>query len=82
MSAPDFPGPDHRADVTPNRVISDPRIRQYIYGAVAAIAAVIAGLVVFDIITQEQVEEWATLTVAFVGIGASLLAAANVPPAE
>lgn len=76
VPASETPGPDHRA-VTPNAVISSPLVRKYIY---LAVAAIVAGLIVFGLITEEQVQQWVQLTVALVGLGASVLAAVNTPP--
>lgn len=73
--APDFPGPDHRA-ATPNRIISDPKIRKYLY---LLAAAILAGLVVAGIITEEQIAEWARITGWVLGVGIGVLAAVNTP---
>lgn len=70
------PGPDHRAE-TPNKWVPSPAARKYIY---LAVAAVVAGLVVFGLVTEEQIAQWAQLTMAFVTLGATLLAAVNTPP--
>jgi len=72
---PDVPGPDHRAE-TPNRVISSPTARKAAYLAVPAIVAV---LVVLGLITEEQVAQWAAVTISILTIGTNLLAAANTP---
>lgn len=76
VPADQTPGPDHRATATPNKWVADPTLRKYLY---LALAALVAGLVVFGLITQEQIAEWAQLTVSLLTVGATLLAAANAP---
>lgn len=75
VPADQTPGPDHRAD-TPNKWVASPVARKYLY---LAVAAVVAALVVFGLVTQEQIAEWAQLTVSLLGLGATLLAAVNTP---
>lgn len=76
--APDRPGPDHRAPAgrTPNAVISSPEFRKAVY---LGVALVLAGLIVFGVLTEDQVVEWARLAVEFVALGAVLLASVNTP---
>lgn len=74
--APNVPGPDHRATTTPNKWITSPEARQYIY---LAVAIILAGLVVFGLITEEQIAEWVRITLEILAVGATLLAARNVP---
>lgn len=70
------PGPDHRASVTPNVWVANPAVRKYLY---LAVAFVVAGLVVFGLVSEEQIAEWAALTVSLLTVGTHLLAAANAP---
>lgn len=74
-AAPDRPGPDHRA-ATPNRVVVSPQLRRWLY---IGVAAVLAALVVYGVVTMEQLERWAQLTVAVLTLGTTTLAALNTP---
>jgi hypothetical protein len=68
---------DHRADTaTPNRWIPDPTIRKYLYGVVLAMIPV---LVAFGLISPDQVQLWLNLAAAVLGLGTTVLAAANTP---
>lgn len=81
MTADQTPEPvsgRRRAD-TPNAWIHSPELRRYVY---LAVAAIVAGLIVFGLITQEQVEQWVQTTIAVLGIITALLAARNVPSKE
>lgn len=69
------PGPDHRSD-TPNHWITSPQARKYIY---LGVALVVAGLVVFDVLSEDQVEQWVETTIRLIQVGAVLLAAVNTP---
>lgn len=71
-----IPGPDHRASATPNRIVVSPQARKFIY---LGVAAVLAALIVFGLITEEQVVEWGRLVVEIVALGGVLLASANTP---
>ena len=69
---------DHRAltDRTPNRVITDPLVRRYLYGVVLAFIPI---LVLFGLISPESVQLWLNLTAAVLGLGTTALATANTP---
>ena len=69
---------DHRAltDRTPNRVITDPLVRRYLYGVVLAFIPI---LVLFGLISPESVQLWLNLAAAVLGLGTTALATANTP---
>ena len=67
---------DHAADRTPNRFITDPAIRKYVYGVVLAMIPVLVG---FGLISPEQVQLWLNLAAAVLGLGTTGLAVANTP---
>lgn len=77
--ASETPGPDHRAAVTPNVWVANPDVRKYLY---LGLAAVVAALVVFGLVTEDQIADWADMTVKLLTVGAALLAAANAPKAR
>lgn len=64
------------AQSVPNKGITSPQLRKYVYGlTVAAIPL----LVVFGVIAEEQVQLWLALAAAALGFGSSALAAPNTP---
>lgn len=72
VPAPDLPGPDHRAQPA-GRVIGPAQLRLLLYVA----GAILAGLVLFGVLTVEQLQHWATTTIAVVALLTNLLAALN-----
>lgn len=64
-----------RATTTPNKWVPSPEARVWIYGVLAAAAAVATG---YGVLTAEQGGLWLSLGAAVLGVG-NLLAARNVP---
>lgn len=60
---------------TPNRWITSPAARQWLYGVLVALAAV---GVAYGLITAEQSGLWLAVASAVLGLG-NVLAAGNVP---
>ena len=56
--------------------IQDPAIRRYVYGIVAT---AIPLLVLFGLITPDQVQLWLNLAAAALGLGSAALALPNTP---
>lgn len=56
--------------------ISDPAVRRYVYGIVAT---AIPLLVIFGLITPDQVQLWLNLAAAALGLGSAALALPNTP---
>lgn len=70
------PGPDHAATTTPNRIIHDPKVRKYAY---LGVVSIVAALVVLGYVTEEQIAEWAAVTISILAIVSNLLATFNTP---
>lgn len=64
-----------RATQTPNRWITSPGVRLWLYGVLVALAALGVG---YGIVTIEQGGLWLALGAAVLGVG-NLLAAKNTP---
>lgn len=70
--------PDH-ASSTPNRWIPTPAIRKSIYGAASALGAV---LLIYGIVSQDQLNAWLQLVASVVTLGSGALAFVNTPSKE
>lgn len=67
---------DHAADRTPNRVITDPLVRRYLYGVVLAFIPI---LVSAGVLTGGDAQLWLNVAAAVLGLGTTGLAVANTP---
>lgn len=69
----------HASNETPNRGITNPLVRRYIYSIVSALMALLVG---YGIVTATESELWLGVGQAVLGLatgGATALAAANTP---
>lgn len=66
----------HRADVTPNRWITSPKGRRWLYGVALAVSALLA---FYGLITDESLALWGTLAASVLSLP---VAAANVPKTD
>lgn len=65
--------PTHRSEETPNRWITSPKGRRWLYGVALAVSALLA---FYGIITDESLALWGTLAAAVLSLP---VASANTP---
>jgi uncharacterized membrane protein HdeD (DUF308 family) len=66
---------EHTAE-TPNRVIATPAVRKALYGVAAAVGGV---LLIYGIVTQDQLNAWLQLAASVITLGSGALAFVNTP---